>query len=77
MLPKWRIEVRMGESAESPPIRSVVVEAHDEAEALRRALEGAEKDLAAAAEMLEDGQEEVFSRTEVETGHIEHSHDTR
>lgn len=23
-------------------------------------------------ELLEDGQEEVFSRTEVETGHIEH-----
>ena len=76
MPPKWRIDVRLGEDASKPPLRSVVVEAHDEAEALRLAQAGAAKDLAAAGEMLEDGQEEVFSRTEVERGEIEHSHHT-
>ncbi len=75
MLPKWRVDVRLGESEDRPPLRTAIVEARDEAEALGHVLAQAKADLAAAGEMLEDGQEEVFSRTEVEAGKIEHSHD--
>jgi hypothetical protein len=49
-----------------------VVEAQTEVDALRIVLAQAERDRADAEELLQDGQEEVFSRTEVLEGHIEH-----
>lgn len=76
MVPVWRVDVRLGEDPNKPPLRTAVVEARDEAEALRIVLAQAEQDLAAVQELLDDGQEEVFSRAEVEAGSIEHHHDT-
>jgi hypothetical protein len=76
MSPKWRIDIRLGEDLDRAPLRTAVVEAPDEAEALRLTLRQAERDLAAAGQSLDDGQEEVFSRAEVETGKIEHRHES-
>ncbi|PVM90605.1 hypothetical protein [Caulobacter endophyticus] len=70
MSAQWRIEIRLGES--HAPLRSVLVEADTEVEALRQVLADAERDHVAAEELLLDGQEEVFSRTEVLDGHVEH-----
>jgi hypothetical protein len=49
-----------------------VVEAPTEVDALRIVLAQAEQDRFDAEELLQDGQEEVFSRTEVLDGHVEH-----
>ena len=76
MKPQWRVDVRLGDDLAKAPLRTAVVEAIDEAEALRIVLTQAERDLTGARELLEDGQEEVFSRAEVEAGTIEHRHDT-
>ncbi len=67
----WRIDVRLGDAPPHAPLRSVVVEASTEVEALRIVLAQAEQDRDDAQELLQDGQEEVFSRTEVE-GRTEH-----
>ncbi|MBO9707877.1 MAG: hypothetical protein J7521_06680 [Caulobacter sp.] len=68
----WRIDVRLGDARADDPLRSMVVEAETEADALRLVLAQAERDQADAEELLQDGQEEVFSRTEVREGHVEH-----
>lgn len=70
MTAQWRIEVRLGEG--HAPLRSVLVDADTEVEALRQVLAEAERDYVAAEELLIDGQEEVFSRTEVQDGAVEH-----
>ena len=67
----WRIDVRLGDAPPQAPLRSVVVEAPTEVEALKLVLAQAERDRDDAEELLQDGQEEVFSRTEV-LGRTEH-----
>ncbi|MBC7667264.1 hypothetical protein [Caulobacter sp. DWR2-3-1b2] len=75
MTVRWRIDVRLGDAPPQAPLRSMVVEAPTEVEALRLVLVQAEQDRDNAAELLQDGQEEVFSRTEVE-GRTEHQGNT-
>ena len=70
MSAQWRIEIRLGDG--HAPLRTVLVEADTEVDALRQVLAEAERDHVAAEELLLDGQEEVFSRTEVLDGHVEH-----
>jgi hypothetical protein len=72
MTTRWRIDVRLGDAPPEAPLRSVVVEAPTEVEALKLVLAQAERDRDDAEELLQDGQEEVFSRTEVREGHVEH-----
>ena len=72
MTTRWRIDVRLGDAPPEAPLRSVVVEARTEVDALKLVLAQAEQDKADADELLQDGQEEVFSRTEVLEGHVEH-----
>ena len=72
----WRIEIRLGAAGDTAPMRCVVVEAETEVEALEAVLADARRDGLAAQELLQDGQEEVFSRTEVLEGHVEHQADT-
>lgn len=68
---QWVIEVRLGERLDAAPLRRRVVEAVDEAEALRVVLAEAEADLAEArAQLGDDGQEEVFANAEA--GRTEH-----
>jgi hypothetical protein len=73
---RWRIDVRLGDAPPEAPLRSVVVEAQTEVDALRIVLAQAERDRDDFEELLQDGQEEVFSRTEVLEGHIEHKDHT-
>ena len=68
MTTRWRIDVRLGDAPPHAPLRSVVVEADTEADALRQVLAQAERDRDDFEELLQDGQEEVFSRTEVIEG---------
>ena len=72
MTTRWRIDVRLGDAPPEAPLRSVVVEAPTEVDALRIVLAQAEQDRDDAEELLQDGQEEVFSRTEVRDGLTEH-----
>ena len=72
MTTRWRIDVRLGDAPPEAPLRSVVVEAPTEVDALRLVLAQAERDRDDFEELLQDGQEEVFSRTEVLEGHVEH-----
>ncbi|MFZ0267314.1 hypothetical protein [Caulobacter sp.] len=72
----WRIDVRLGDAPPEAPLRSVVIEAPTEVDALRIVLAQAEQDRSDAEELLQDGQEEVFSRTEVREGHVEHQGQT-
>ena len=72
MTTRWRIDVRLGDAPPEAPLRSVVVEAPTEVDALRIVLAQAERDRDDFEELLQDGQEEVFSRTEVLEGHVEH-----
>ena len=76
MSTRWRIDVRLGDAPPEAPLRSVVVEAPTEVDALRIVLAQAEQDRDDAEELLQDGQEEVFSRTEVRDGLVEHQGDT-
>jgi hypothetical protein len=76
MTTRWRIDVRLGDAPPEAPLRSVVVEAPTEVDALRIVLAQAERDRDDFEELLQDGQEEVFSRTEVLEGHIEHKDHT-
>lgn len=63
---QWVIEVRLSTRADANPVRRAVVEAADEAEALRLVLGQAEQDTAGARLHLDDdGQEEIFSTAEV------------
>lgn len=76
MTTRWRIDVRLGDAPPEAPLRSMVVEAPTEVDALRLVLAQAERDRDDFEELLQDGQEEVFSRTEVLEGHIEHKDHT-
>lgn len=67
----WRIDVRLGDASPRDPLRSMTVEAPTEVDALRIVLAQAERDRDGFEELLQDGQEEVFSRTEVLEGHVE------
>ena len=69
---RWHIDVRLGDAPPHAPLRSVVVEADTEVDALRQVLAQAEHDRDGFEELLQDGQEEVSSRTEVLAGHVEH-----
>jgi len=64
----WHIDVRLGDAPVHAPLRSMTVEAPTEVEALRLVLAKAEQDRDDFEELLQDGQEEVFSRTEVLEG---------
>lgn len=69
---QWRVQVWLGdESAPRAPIRDEKITADTEAEALAIAARRAAGE--AGGDMLVDGQEEVFSRTEVTTGAVEHA----
>lgn len=72
MTTRWRIDVRLGDAPPHAPLRSMEVEAQTEVDALRIVLAQAEQDKSDAEELLQDGQEEVFSRTEVREGQTEH-----
>lgn len=68
---QWRIQVWLGDdTAKQGCIRDEIVTAETEAEALAIAARRASDD--ADGEVLHDGQEEVFSRTEVASGAVEH-----
>ena len=68
----WHIDVRLGDAPLTAPLRRMTVEAPTEVDALRLVLAQAERDRDDFEELLQDGQEEVFSRTEVLEGHVEH-----
>lgn len=68
----WTIAVKIGASPDGAPIREVTVEAPTASLALRRVADMVAVQEAADAELLQDGQEEVFSRAEVEAGLEEH-----
>ena len=72
----WHIDVRLGDAPAHAPLRSMTVEAPTEVEALRLVLAKAEQDRDDFEELLQDGQEEVFSRTEVLEGRVEHKGQT-
>jgi len=64
----WHIDVRLGDAPAHAPLRRMTVEAQTEVDALRLVLAQAEQDQSDFEELLQDGQEEVFSRTEVVEG---------
>jgi hypothetical protein len=70
MTTTWTIAVKLGASPDLAPIHEITVEAPDAPAALRRVAAMVQE--AADAELLVDGQEEVFSRAEVEAGLEEH-----
>lgn len=72
MTTTWTIAVKLGASPQAAPIHEITVEAPDAPTALRRVAAQVAVQEAADAELLIDGQEEVFSRAEVEAGVEEH-----
>ena len=76
MTTTWTIAVKLGASPKLAPIHEITVEAPDAPTALRRVAAMIAVQEAADAELLIDGQEEVFSRTEVERGAVEHKDKT-
>ncbi|OYX03711.1 MAG: hypothetical protein B7Z12_09265 [Caulobacter vibrioides] len=76
MATTWTIAVKLGASPEAAPIHQITVEAADAASALRRVAAMVAVQSAADADLLIDGQEEVFSRAEVEAGLEEHQAQT-
>ena len=68
----WTIAVKLGASPDAAPIHEITVEAPDAPTALRRVAAMVAVQEASDAELLLDGQEEVFSRAEVEAGLEEH-----
>lgn len=72
MTTTWTIAVKLGASPQAAPIHEITVEAPDAPTALRRVAAQVAVQEAADAELLVDGQEEVFSRAEVEAGLEEH-----
>ncbi|UAL10224.1 hypothetical protein [Caulobacter segnis] len=72
MTTTWTIAVMIGASPDSAPIHEITVEAPDAPSALRRVAAMVAVQEASDAELLIDGQEEVFSRAEVEAGLEEH-----
>jgi hypothetical protein len=76
MTTTWTIAVKLGASPDSAPIHQITVEAPDAPTALRRVAALVAVQEASDAELLIDGQEEVFSRAEVEAGLEEHQAQT-
>ncbi|MET3663689.1 hypothetical protein [Caulobacter sp. 1776] len=76
MTTTWTIAVKIGASPDSAPIHEITVQAPDAPAALRRVAAMIAVQDAADAELLIDGQEEVFSRAEVEAGLEEHQAQT-
>jgi hypothetical protein len=72
MTTTWTIAVKIGASSEGRPIHEITVEAPDAPTALRRVAAMVAVQEASDVELLLDGQEEVFSRAEVEAGLEEH-----
>ena len=72
MTTTWTISVKLGASPEAASIHEITVEAPDAPTALRRVAAQVAVQEAVDAELLIDGQEEVFSRAEVEAGLEEH-----
>jgi hypothetical protein len=72
MATTWTIAVKLGATPGGAPIHEITVEASDALSALRRVAAMVAVQNAADAELLIDGQEEVFSRAEVEAGLEEH-----
>ncbi len=72
MTTTWTIAVKIGASPDSAPIHEITVQAPDAPTALRRVAAMVAVQEASDAELLVDGQEEVFSRAEVEAGLEEH-----
>lgn len=72
MTTTWTIAVKLGASPDRASIHEITVEAPDAPAALRRVAAMVAVQEAADAELLLDGQEEVFSRAEVEAGLEEH-----
>ncbi len=72
MTTTWTISVKLGASPEAAPIHEITVQAPDAPAALRRVAAQVAVQEATDAELLIDGQEEVFSRAEVEAGLEEH-----
>lgn len=72
MATTWTIAVKIGASPQGAPIHEITVEAPDVPSALRRVAAMVAVQEAAEADLLLDGQEEVFSRAEVEAGLEEH-----
>lgn len=72
MTTTWTIAVKLGASPSLAPIHEITVEAPDAPTALRRVAGLIAVQEASDAELLLDGQEEVFSRAEVEAGLEEH-----
>lgn len=76
MATTWTIAVNIGASPDGAPIHQITVEAPDAPSALRRVAAMVSVESAADADLLIDGQEEVFSRAEVEAGLEEHQAQT-
>ncbi|PHY18855.1 hypothetical protein [Caulobacter sp. BP25] len=72
MTTTWTIAVKLGASPDLAPMYEITVEAPDAPTALRRVAAMVAVQEAADADLLIDGQEEVFSRAEVEAGLEEH-----
>lgn len=72
MTTTWTIAVKIGASPDGKPIHEITVEAPDAPAALRRVAAMVAVQEASDAQLLLDGQEEVFSRAEVEAGLEEH-----
>lgn len=72
MATTWTIAVKIGASAAGASIHELTLEADTAPGALRQAAAIIADQEAADADLLVDGQEEVFSRAEVETGLVEH-----
>ncbi|ADG08928.1 hypothetical protein B7G68_02130 [Caulobacter segnis] len=72
MTTTWTIAVKLGASPALAPMHEITVEAPDAPTALRRVAAMVAVQEAGDAELLIDGQEEVFSRAEVEAGLEEH-----
>lgn len=68
----WTIAVKLGASPNLAPMHEITVEAPDAPTALRRVAAMVAVQEASDAQLLLDGQEEVFSRAEVEAGLEEH-----
>ena len=76
MTTTWTIAVKIGASTGGAPIHEITVEAPDVPSALRRVAAMVAVQEASDTELLIDGQEEVFSRAEVEAGLEEHQAQT-
>ena len=70
---EWVIEIRLGRRGDARPVRRCVIEAQGELEALKALIEQIEAaGDQVGGDLLVEGQEEVFSRSEVASGQIEH-----